>query len=987
MKKSISFLYLLLVFLHLKGISGTGYAVGDLISNKTNGSWTTPSDWDVWNGSAAVAQSVVIPTSSTNTFILSGDTYTLPSTGTRECKTLTINTGGKLYTGVSSNRFLNVYGDVYCNGIIGNGSTFDGISFNIEGTSCTISGTGSFDCARIRKSTNTNATTSLVFDMNSNLRFNGTALYNNSSSGSLFNITIAQGITVTCPGDGTTNSGGNVAIDGIDGSGTGYMGGSIIVNGTLTLSGKGTTISKLYLTTDNTNTNYPVAITIGQTGIINTPSLIFTNSSAAGSTMTIDSSGILNITNEPSVYSSPGTTNNTYSFLPGSIIEYSKSGNQTIYSFGTTHYPDLICSGGIKSLPASMIVDSTLSLSGTASLSIGSYTLTLSGNISGSGTITGSSTSDLIINNNGSVYPNLNFTSGAAVLHDLILNSNAKASLGTSLNITAGSAAGSVTVGAGAILSTNNELTLLSDANGTARVGVSAGTISGNVTVERYIPAHRGWRLLTAPFIAAGAPTINQAWQDSVSNPDRLSPIDPYAGYGTEITKTTIAQNGYDQGSTNNPSIDYFTGSAWSALPATDQGAITDHPGYFLFVRGDRSIIVSNAYIAATETILHPKGQLLIGSKTISIPNAGLQVIGNPYASAINFNSIYNNNSSSGAIVNTYYLWDPELTGTNGVGAFVTLTDDGTGTGNYVYNVQPASPIDLHGRIESSSAFFINAVGAGTITINESDKSSGSATVLRPASNNNPVKYIRTNLYSNNAGEDRVLKDGALILFNNSFSDSVAWKEDAMKLNNSAENIAIDKNDHLISIEKRRFIDKNDTVVYNMSQLHQQPYILELTTNNFVDSNLSASLYDNYLNTSIPVNLFGLTTDSFTVTSDIASANADRFKLIFNKDTLPGHNPGGQQDDSTSAIKNMFYHTSMQNGMLTLNWNNVPAGQYSIALFDNIGRLIFRTGVNVSSNNTRQNLVIGKNITTGIYELEIISPNNEHITNSIFYRQ
>jgi hypothetical protein len=986
MKKTFSFLYVLLVLLHLKGISGTGYVVGDLISNKTNGSWTTPSDWDIWNGSAAVAQSTVIPTSSTNAFILSSDTYTLPSTGIRECKTLTINTSGKLYTNVSANRFLNVYGDILCNGTIGNGSTFDGISFNIEGASCTISGTGSFDCARIRKNSNTNAVTSLLFGINANLRFTGTALYNNSSSGSLFNITIAQGTTVVCPGDGTTNSGGNVAIDGIDGSGTGYMGGSITVNGTLTLSGTGTTISKLYLTTDNTNTNYPVAITIGQTGIINTPTIVCNNSSAAGSTLVIDSGGVLNITGEPSVYSSPGITNNSYSFLPGSTIEYSKSGNQTIHSFATAHYPNLICSGGIKSLSASITIDSVLSLSGTASLSIGSNTLTLSGNISGTGMLNGSSTSNLIINNNGSVYTNLNFTSSANILHDFTLNSNAKTSLRTVLSIVAGSAAGSVTVAAGAILSTNNDLTLLSDANGTARVGVSAGTISGNVTVERYIPAHRGWRLLTAPFIAAGAPTINQAWQDSVSNTDRLSPINPYPGYGTEITKTTIAQNGYDQGSTNNPSIDYFTGSAWAALPATDVGSITDYPGYFLFVRGDRSIIVSNAYIAATETILHPKGQLLVGSKTIAVPNAGLQVIGNPYASAINFNLIYNDNSASGAIVNTYYLWDPELTGTNGVGAFVTLTDDGTGTGNYVYNVQPASPIDLHGRIESSSAFFINAIGAGTITINESDKSSGSATVLRPAVNTNPVKSIRTSLYSNNAGEDRILKDGALILFNNSFSDSVAWQEDAMKLNNSGENIAIDKNNHLVSIEKRKLVDKNDTVVYNMNQLHPQPYVLELTANDIGDSTMSASLYDNYLNTSIPVNLSGLTSDSFTVTSDIASANANRFKLIFNKDRSTDDNPGGQQDDSTVVVKNMGYHASMQNGMLTLNWNNAPAGQYAIALFDNIGRLIFRTGVNVSSDNTQQNLIIGKNITAGIYELEIISPNNERITNSILYR-
>jgi hypothetical protein len=1062
MKKAIAFLYMLLLCTCMSGISQTVHSIGDLIANKTNGSWTNPLDWDTWNGTAVVSQSTATPTLSSDVFILSGDTYILPSSGTRQCKILTIDAGGKLYTNVSTNRFLDVYGDIICNGIIGNGTSFDGISFNMEGVSCTISGTGSFDCARIRKNSNTNAVTSLLVDMNANLRFNGTALYNNSSSASLFNITIAAGVTVNCPGDGTANSGGSVAIDGIDGTGTGYMGGTITVNGILNLSGIGTVIPKLYLTTDNTNTAYPVAVTIGSTGAINAPSIICSNSSAAGSTLKIDSGGVLNITDEPSVYTAPGITNNTYLFLPGATIEYSRSGNQTIYSFGSIHYPALICSGGTKSIATSMTIDSTLTLDASSILSIGNDTLTLTGNITGAGTLNGSSNAGLVIANNGAIDPVLSFTN-AAVLHDLILNANARATLGNMVSIVAGTNAGNVSLATGSILTTNGNLTLRSDANGTARVGISSGTISGNVVVERYIPAHRAWRLLGAPFISNGAPTINEAWQDTVFNADRLSPLDPDPGYGTEITTSTVAQNGYDQGSTNNPSLDYFTGTKWAAVPATNQGAITDYPGYFLFVRGDRSIIVSNAGVTATPTTLHPQGQVLIGSKNISIPAAGLQVIGDPYASAINFNSIYNHNNTSGVIANSYYLWDPELTGNNGVGGFVALTDDGTGTGNYVYNVQPASPIDLHGGIESGAAFFINAIGPGTITINESDKSSGSADVFRPAITSDPLKYIRTSLYSMDADNNAVPVDGALTLFNNNFSDSVIWSEDVMKLINSNENIAINKQDHLISIEKRGFIGEADSVLYELTQLHQQQYILSLSARGLSATGLAASLYDNYTNRFIPVNLDGDTNDSFSVTQDIASSDANRFKLIFGRpaialpvkfSNIKGYKQNGTAliewnianqsgidyyeierssdasffetigyvdindlgsyqyiDKAPLAGKNyyrvkvmnadgtilysptieidndtMVCNSFFQNGMLHLHWGNLPEGIYAIALYDNSGRVLFRTGVNVGSKNMDQSLIIDKNMAAGIYELEITAPNDQHITNAVIYR-
>ena len=148
-------------------------------------------------------------------------------------------------------------------------------------------------------------------------------------------------------------------------------------------------------------------------------------------------------------------------------------------------------------------------VNGTVRLTAGPFilngnTLDIKNLIRSSGTFSGSSTSGIRIR--GTNIP-LFFTPGATVLKTLSLDNNASAILNTSLDIAAGAAAGSVGVGSGATLTTNNNLTLKSNAAGTARVaiipvngaGAATGFITGNVTVERYISAQRAWRFLSVP--------------------------------------------------------------------------------------------------------------------------------------------------------------------------------------------------------------------------------------------------------------------------------------------------------------------------------------------------------------------------------------------------------------------------------------------------------------------------------------------------------
>ena len=67
---------------------------------------------------------------------------------------------------------------------------------------------------------------------------------------------------------------------------------------------------------------------------------------------------------------------------------------------------------------------------------------------------------------------------------------------------------------AGTQFATNGNLTLKSTATGTAWLGDMTGhTITGNVTVERYIPARKAWRFLSVP--TQPSQTIHVAWQEN----------------------------------------------------------------------------------------------------------------------------------------------------------------------------------------------------------------------------------------------------------------------------------------------------------------------------------------------------------------------------------------------------------------------------------------------------------------------------------------
>ncbi|HMG83686.1 MAG TPA: hypothetical protein VK559_11670, partial [Ferruginibacter sp.] len=572
-------------------------------------------------------------------------------------------------------------------------------------------------------------------------------------------------------------------------------------------------------------------------------------------------------------------------------------------------------------------------------------------------------------------------------------------------------------------LTTKDVLVFISNANTTASVGQIAetsgtpkATITGNVTVQRYFPAHRRWRLITSPV--ASTQTINAAWQEGVSSTTSpLSNPNPHPGFGTHITgpsKTGFATGkGYDQSPSNGASIAIVqTTTGWISIPTTNGVGVTTYPGYMLFVRGGRDYNISTTAqtTLATNATLRTFGTIRTGLQNTATVT-GFNVISNPYPAVINFNMVYTNTRTNHT-ANTFYLWDPNIASSanvaSGTGGWVTLTSNGSG--GYIATVYPSGTFtanggfDISGNIQSGAAFLVNATGTGNIVIDEAAKVSAASTanetyLFRPLPSGDtataavaPVlpTLLSTTLFATTADSTHVpvyVADGTLNIFNTSFSNDVSWDEDAQKATNTNENLSIVRSGQLMAIEKSAPVNFGDTLFFNMTGMKISPYQFSFTTTNFNRPDLNAFLIDSAVHTRTPITLSDSTntTVNFSVTSDPATYAANRFYIIFRP--APGSvtysNVIATQENknitvqwivtdqlninkyiverSTDGVNFYPVDTTTATNISTYNWIDADPGvgsfYYRIRSTDNSGAIEYSKTVEV---------VIGKGIVEGI---------------------
>jgi hypothetical protein len=506
-------------------------------------------------------------------------------------------------------------------------------------------------------------------------------------------------------------------------------------------------------------------------------------------------------------------------------------------------------------------------------LTIGANTLTINDAISGTGTITGSASSNIIvINALGTI--NMDQSSAATrSLNNLTLSRGASAKLGNAMDVY-----GTITLNSASLNLNAQNLTLKSNAAGTARIAdLTNCTLTGatNVTMERWIKLRTGgtgraYRLLAPTVNTSGS--IQANWMEGGMNTAIGTNVNPVPLFGTQITGAGGNANGFDKTQTNASSLFSTTNAVtptYAAISSTS-GTLNALNGYFLYVRGDRSMdmtIPLAPNMPTSSTTLRTTGTLLQGSKT-SFTNAfagggALNLVTNPYPSPIDWSLV---NAASSNITNFYTLWDPNF-GTRG--GFVTVNTSGLASSGFATKF-----------IQPGQAFFVESNGGvPAVSIQENHKAAGNnnEVFLTPPP---PVEAFRTELYFTEPNAFRRLADGAIALFDNSYNAAVD-AGDAKEINNWDENIAIDREGKHLAIESRPVIITKDTLPLFMNNMKQQDYEFEFTPSVFTNTNLKAELADNFLNTKTMLSVIAPTVVSFSVTSDPASAATDRFKIIF----------------------------------------------------------------------------------------------------------
>lgn len=467
-------------------------------------------------------------------------------------------------------------------------------------------------------------------------------------------------------------------------------------------------------------------------------------------------------------------------------------------------------------------------------------------------------------------------------------------------NSTIASVANKLTVATGTTLAVpSDNLTLKSDSLKTAMLMPCYGTITGKVTVERFLRNKKAWRLLSSPT-KHDAQTIKQSWMEGGALNSNPNP-----GYGIQITNNTSTwqADGFDALS-NAPSVKYLDSATnnWVGISSTNTAFDTTR-AYMTFVRGNRN--VTSFGQSSTSTTLREKGALRIGSITMSPlgTSAGNKfvAVGNPYPSAVNLVDVVFNNSVN--LDKYYYLWDPLLSGTNGLGGYVTVSIRNNGTINTVSPVSGGSYTSSIANLESGQGFIVHTIAgaSGSITFNENNKLDSSRLVAKPVK---PSPSIRNNLFKVQNGESFLI-DGVVNIYDSTASNNID-EYDALKLYNPSENIAIKSNNQFISIENRNALQLNDTIFYQLTNLKAANYQFEITPESVHNLGLHAYLEDLYLNTQTLISLSTISNHSFSVTNDPASYRADRFRLVFkHQRVLPVTflNLNANKEDKYVAVK------------------------------------------------------------------------------------
>jgi hypothetical protein len=143
-----------------------------------------------------------------------------------------------------------------------------------------------------------------------------------------------------------------------------------------------------------------------------------------------------------------------------------------------------------------------------------------------------------------------------------------------------------------------------------------------------------------------------------------------------------------------------------------------------------------------------------------------------------------------------------------------------------------------------------------------------------------PKPQIIISLYGVNTDNSTYMADGAIVIYDDSYSNNVD-NQDGLKLANNAENLGILTHNTLLVVERRHTIVSRDTIFLSLTGTRSQDYRFDIETSQLDNGILTGVLQDSYLHTSQPIGLDGSTMANISVTGVAGSFAPDRFRIVF----------------------------------------------------------------------------------------------------------
>ena len=495
-------------------------------------------------------------------------------------------------------------------------------------------------------------------------------------------------------------------------------------------------------------------------------------------------------------------------------------------------------------------------------------------------------------------------------------------------------------------LNTNNNLTLLSTATKTARVAPipSGASVTGNVIVQRFIPGGNGkrkWRFLSSPVNVSGSIALTQ-FQDDIF---LTAPAEADGGFDVNPFSSNASIRTYDE------TVAGSAANGWTD-PTNVNNTIATGQGIEVFIRGSRNLAnpyfnwtvpdnVTIDYIGAlnTGTVVRSLSYTNTGAGT----NDGFNLVGNPYASPINFDTA---GITKVNIENKFWTYNP----------ITTLYGS--------YNVANGESINgMSKYISSGQAFFVRANSENTsISFTENCKSLNAGNnYFRGNTSAGKFPTFKITLTNSNSETDE-----CLFIHDNTGTESGTDETDMYKFFNDELNVYfISKDNSRLAMNAKPIKPGNDTMKlavwsFDTSSVSVATHQLNFTRIDEIKPTINIYLRDLYTNSVI--NLRNQSTYNFDINNDANSYGNNRFEIILSDQVLTNIN----KIDKT--VINIYPNPTKEMIYIQTPTNTYHNSVLEYAIYDLAGRLIIEKEKTIEHNITGINI---DEIEAGTYVLKL----------------